>query len=300
MNWLDKFEDDFHTLASICCIVVGNIIYAVSINVLITPMGMYNGGFLGLAQLLRYFLLEVLHLSMPTGIDVTGIIYFLMNVPLFFYAYKAVGLRFSIKSLVSIGLSSLCLTFVPVPAKPLFNDYLTACVVAGVIGGLGSGFILRGGSSTGGSDIIGVCLSKTRPNVSVGGINIAMNLVVYGLCLIVFNVQIAVYSFIYTTIRSVFMDRMHAQNINTEVMIITKIEGIDKILIKDLDRGVTKWRGKGAYTEDDVNIMMTLVSKYEVGHLKSVVLEQDPHAFIMISEGENIVGNFKQHMQIGK
>ena len=162
MNWLDQFEDKFSAFANICYIILGNIIYAVSINVLITPMSLYNGGFLGMAQLLRLFFVKVLHFSGPPGMDLTGIIYFLMNVPLFYYAYRAMGIKFSIKSLISIGMSSLCLTLVPVPAKPLFNDYLSACVVAGVIGGVGSGMILRGGSSTGGSDIIGVCMSKTH------------------------------------------------------------------------------------------------------------------------------------------
>lgn len=296
MNWLNRFEDNFTSLAKICYIIVGNIIYAVSINVLITPMSLYNGGFLGLAQLLRLFFVRVLHLSLPAGIDITGIIYFLMNAPLFYYAYKAVGIKFSAKSLLSIGLSSLCLTLVPVPSEPVFNDYLTACVVAGVIGGVGSGMILRGGSSTGGSDIIGVCMSKTHPNTSVGQINVLFNVAVYGICLLVFNIKIAVYSFIYTTVRSTFMDRMHTQNINSEVMIFTKHDGIDKLIAKDMGRGVTKWKGKGAYTEDDINIMVVAITKYEVTHLEHIVTEADPKAFIMLQEGERIVGNFKKHL----
>lgn len=228
--------------------------------------------------------------------DLTGIIYFLINVPLFYYAYRAVGLKFSIKSLISIGVSSICLTLVPVPTKPLFDDYLSACVVAGVIGGVGSGMILRGGSSTGGSDIIGVCMSKTHPNTSVGRINVLFNVAVYGICLLVFNIQIAIYSFIYTTIRSSFMDRMHTQNINTEALIFTKKDGVDKVIANDMGRGVTKWNGKGSYTEDDIHIMVVAITKYEVGHLQMLVLEQDPHAFIILNDGERIVGNFKKHL----
>lgn len=296
MGIFERIEDKQEAAAKIFWIIIGNAIYAVSINMLITPMSLYNGGFLGIAQLLRMFFINILHVPISSSMDITGVIYFIMNIPLFYYAYRAIGSKFALKTILSIGISSLCLTFVPVPSKPLFSDYLTACVVAGVIGGVGSGLILRGGSSTGGSDIIGMCMAKTHPNSSVGKINMIVNMFVYGICLFAFNVQIAVYSFIYTTIRSTFMDRMHAQNITTEVLIVTKVDGIDKLITKELERGVTRWDGKGAYTDDDVNVLITLVSKYEISHLNHIVLEADPKAFMMMSDGERIVGNFKKHL----
>ncbi len=55
-------------------IVVGNIIYAISINTLITPMNLYNGGVLGTAQLIRYFLANGLGVDLPANFDITGII----------------------------------------------------------------------------------------------------------------------------------------------------------------------------------------------------------------------------------
>lgn len=277
-------------------IIAGNLMFAASVNILITPMDLYNGGFLGIAQLLRHYFVNVLNVSMPPGIDLTGIIYYIMNVPLFWYAKKIVGKAFAGKTLLSTTISSLFLMVIPVPDTPYFDDFLTACVVAGVICGLGGGMILRGGGSTGGSDIIGMCLAKTKPNASVGTFNIFVNLIVYGICLFVFSIQVAVYSLIYTTVRSFFMDRLHAQNINVEVLIITKVEGIDKIITEDLHRGITKWEGKGGYTEEDVHILMSVISKYEFTHLKFAVMEKDPKAFIMVSEGEHVVGNFKKHL----
>lgn len=296
MDAFYKFEGKFRTLANLMWIVVGNIIYAISINTLITPMNLYNGGFLGTAQLIRYFLANDLGVELPANFDVTGIIYFFMNCPLFIYAYRSVGLRFSIKSLLSIGISSLALTIVPVPAKPIFQDYLSACVVAGVIGGVGSGMILRGGSSTGGTDIIGVCMSKTHPNLSVGTVNIIFNALVYLTCFFVFNVQIAIYSFIYTTIRSTFMDRMHTQNINIKAIIVTKKEGIAETVNREMGRGVTAWDGMGTYTGDDMHVMMVAITKYELPQLKEIVESIDPHAFMTVDEGETVVGNFKKHL----
>lgn len=300
MNWFNKFEDKWNGLSSTILIILGNLIYAFSINLLITPMHLYNGGFLGISQIVRYLIVANTGVRTIYGLDFTGIIYFMINIPLFLYAYSSAGFKFATKTLISIGISSVCLTLVPVPKVPYIDDYLTACVVAGVIGGIGTGMILRGGSSTGGPDIIAVCMAKKNPNVSVGMLNNVVNFAVYGCCLLLFNVKIAVYSFIYSAIKAMFIDRMHTQNIKTEVLIITKEEGIEKILTEELNRGVTSWKGTGAYTGDEVNIILTLVSKYEIEHLKGIVHDIDPHAFLMMSEGENIVGNFKRHIGVGE
>jgi len=234
MNWFNKFEDKWNGLSSTILIILGNLIYAFSINLLITPMHLYNGGFLGISQIVRHLIVANTGVRTIYGLDFTGIIYFLINIPLFLYAYSSAGFKFATKTLISIGISSVCLTLVPVPKIPYIDDYLTACVVAGVIGGIGTGMILRGGSSTGGPDIIAVCMAKKNPNVSVGMLNNVVNFAVYGCCLLLFNVKIAVYSFIYSAIKAMFIDRMHTQNIKTEVLIITKKEGIEKILTEEL------------------------------------------------------------------
>lgn len=296
MNTLDKFEENFTRLANIAYILVGNLIYAFSVNMLITPAGLYNGGFLGIAQLLRYLITQVLMIPVPASMDLSGIIYFIMNIPLFIYALKVMGIKFSSMTFVSIAISSLFLTFVPVPASPIVTDRLTACVVAGVIGGVGTGLLLRGGSSTGGSDIIGVCLSKTHPDMSVGKINVIINLVVYAACFFAFNIQTAIYSFIYATVRSTFVDRMHTQNIMVSVKIVTKVPDIDKILTKEMRHGVTTWKGTGAYTDDEVEMLFTIVSRYELHHLIEVVKEADPHAFVAYSDGEHVLGNYKKYL----
>ena len=263
---------------------------------MITPADLYNGGFLGIAQLMRHFITQVAGVQFPSGFDVTGVIYFVINTPLFFYAYKAVGKRFAASTVLSIGISSLFFTFVPVPAVPLVEDKLTACVVGGVVGGIGTGLILRGGSSTGGSDIIGVCLARTNNDISVGKINIGINLFVYAICLVVFNVQTAIYSFIYTTVRSGFVDRMHTQTINVCVKIITKVDGIDEALTAEMDRGVTVWKATGSYTGDDVRMLFTVVSRYELHHVIEIVRAMDEHAFITYSDKEHVIGNYETHL----
>ena len=91
-------------------------------------------------------------------------------------------------------------------------------------------------------------ITQKYPNVSVGKINILMNIFVYLICLFLFNIEIVAYSFIYTTVLSMAIDRVHIQNINTSVMIFTKKLGISQAIMDQMGRGVTNWDGAGAYT----------------------------------------------------
>ncbi len=277
-------------------IVMGSLIFAASVNFIIAPIGLYNGGFTGIAQLIRAFMIMGLGVKMPAWIDFTGIFNLLLNIPLLIYSNKIVGKKFTFNNIVSITLSSIFLAFIPVATNPKIDDFLTACIVGGVIGGIGTGMMLRGGGSSGGADIIAMCRIKTNTDASVGRLNTYINFIVYGICLFAFDVQVAVYSFIYAAIKAVFIDKMHTQNINVQVIIITKVDGVDKAINKILGRGVTAWNGKGSYTDEDVHILISAISKYEITQLKNIVLKTDPSAFMIYTEGEGISGNFKRHL----
>lgn len=275
-------------------ILAGNFIFALGVNQIITPMNLYNGGFTGIAQLTRIFLIDFVGIPQIPGVDYLGIIYFIVNVPLFFYGYKVMGKEFCITSLISIMVASLAMSIVPVATKPLFDNYLAACLVGGVIAGTGAGLVLRGGTSGGGQDIIGVCLSKTHPNFSVGKISIAINCLIYIVCLMMFNIEIVIYSFIYATIIGISIDRVHIQNINVEAMIFTKKVGISNEIMEKLGRGVTRWEGEGAYTGEGTHVLVTMISKYEIDRLMNIVKSIDPQAFVVMNEGSRVYGNFEK------
>lgn len=274
----------------------GSFLFAFGVNVLITPLGLYNGGFMGIAQLLRTFIVQVIHVPVPAGVDLSGIIYFIMNIPLFYMGYRVLGKGFAVKTLVTVGIQSVFLTIVPIPAAPLVDDYLTSCIIGGIVAGTGTGLILRGRSSGGGQDIIGLCCTKKYPGFSVGRVNIMMNVLVYAICLFMFNIEIVIYSLIYTTILSIAIDRVHVQNINMSVMIFTKKTGISRAIMEQLGRGVTNWDGEGAYTNKTSYILFVMISKYEMGQIKQIVHSIDPHAFMIFTEGCAVDGNFEKRL----
>lgn len=276
--------------------VVGSLLFALGVNLIIVPMSLYNGGFMGIAQLLRTFIVDFLHVPVPSGMDLAGMIYFVMNIPLFYMGYRVLGKGFAVKTLVTVAIQSIFMMIVPIPSQPIIEDYLTACIIGGIVAGTGTGLILRGRSSGGGQDIIGLCCSKRFPNFSVGRINILMNFFVYAICLFLFNIEIVIYSLIYATVLSLAIDRVHIQNINTSVMIFTKKAGISKAIMEQMGRGVTNWDGEGAYTNKTSYILFVLISKYEVGQLKQIVHSIDPRAFMIFTEGCSVDGNFEKRL----
>ena len=274
----------------------GTVLFSCGINILITPLGLYNGGFTGLAQLIRTLLMQNLQWSFLSNIDIAGIIYYLINIPLFIWAWKEMGRLFLIKSIIITTFQTLLITFVPIPRAPIVSDYLTACIVGGLVVGTGTGMVLRGRSSGGGQDIVGIIGAKKIPKFSVGKIAILMNVIIYGICLWMFDIEIVIYSLIYTTALAFACDRIHVQNINVSALIFTKKEGISQAVIKEMKRGVTTWDGVGAYTNETSQVLCIMISKYEVEQLKNIVHRIDPQAFLILNEGSIIEGNFEKRL----
>ncbi|WP_405593426.1 YitT family protein [Sellimonas catena] len=225
-------------LYSVC----GGVLFAAGVNLFITPLDLYNGGFMGIAQLIRTFLTSALHLSFGQT-DIAGIIYFIVNLPLLYLAWSKMGRGFFFRTVVTVIVETAALTFIPVPERSLIDDRLTSCVIGGLVAGFGTGLVLRGGSSGGGQDILGLYFTKKFRNFSVGKMATIINVFVYGICLLMFNLETVIYSLIYGVISSVACDRIHIQNINMSVMIFTKKLGISKAIMEETGRGVTNWEG---------------------------------------------------------
>lgn len=279
-------------------VALGAFIFVLPYNLLITPMHLYAGNFTGIAQIIRTLLVTYGHIPLPQGFDITGIILYVINIPLLFLAYKKLGKLFFIKTIITITLVSLFFSIVPVPAQPLISEPLTGCLIAGCIAGSGAGLILRQGSSGGGLDIIGMYLTKTRPNFSVGKVVMIVAVFVFAACFFLYNydIEVVVYSAIFTFVSSFMLDRSHYQNIKISALIFTKNPNVAQVITEDLHRGGTTWKGSGLYSHEDMLVFNTVVSRYEVNKLKREVHALDPHAFISFQSVTSVEGYFQPHL----
>jgi uncharacterized membrane-anchored protein YitT (DUF2179 family) len=59
--------------------------------------------------------------------------------------------------------------------------------------------------------------------------------------------------------------------------------------------GITSWPAQGMFTKENHTVLFFVVSRPNVNALKSVVLEVDECAFIVIGQGHHTVGGTYKH-----
>ena len=275
---------------------LGSLLMSVAINVFIVPQGLYAGGAYGLCQVIRTLLQT--KLGVEASFDLAGVLYFFVNIPLFLLAFRTLGRTFCLKAGICTVSNSVFLALIPSPAVPIIPDPLTSCMIGGILVGFAAGLVLTCGCSTGGLDILGLYLSKKNNRFTVGRFCISFNVCLYLLCFILFDATTAIYSAIYNVLSNLFLDRLHRQNVSVQLLIFTKSKdpALPKYIMEQLDRGVTYWQAKGAYTGDDVQVLCVCLSKYEIDTLEQVIRDIDPNAFFVMQEGVRVVGNFKRHL----
>ena len=284
-------------LRMLACI-LGELIAAFSLNYFIVPLGLYSGGSMGVCQLIRTLLQIWGGLSFG-DYDIAGILYFLSNIPILLYARGILGRKFVLKTVVCTMAFSLFYSVIPAPSTMVVNDPLTACLLGGILTGVGSGLVLTCGGSGGGLDVIGLCLSKKGSRFTVGRFSMTFNAFLYALCLILFTPETAIYSVIYNFASAMVVDKAHQQNISVQALIFTRAgeRELGRVIMDELGRGVTWWEGVGAYTGENVHVLCVCLSKYEIEELFHTVHEMDPHAFITLQEGVRIYGNFHKKLE---
>lgn len=270
---------------------IGSLLFCAGLNWFIVPVGLYNGGTVGISQIIRSLLQDYIYL--PAGFDIAGIINFLINLPLLFLAYSKFGKDLFFKTLFSVITQTILFSILIIPQVPIIDEQITACLIGGLMAGAGVGLTLRAGGSGGGADVLGLYFTQRFKDFSVGKMTLIINAVVYSTCAVLFDLQVAIYSIIYSAVYSIVVDKIHLQNINSSVMIFTKQENLYKKIIENLRRGTTYWKGTGGYTQTDTYVIVTVLSKYEIQQLKQLLTLEDPHAFIIVNNDLDIIGNYE-------
>lgn len=298
MNNLDNFLNNYFrwNLKEFAKAFAGCFIFAFAINVFIVPNSLYNGGILGISQLMRSILENIINMKFP--FDISGIINFTINIPLFVIAYKLISKTFFRRTLICVILQTLFLTIIPSPETAIVKDILACVLIGGIVAGVGSGITLSASGSGGGTDIIGIVISMNNQKTSVGKIGGTINILIYIVCGILYGLPTMIYSIIYAVIASLVIDQTHEQNICSYVMIFTKKkpDTIISFIKEELNRDTTYWEGYGGYDKSRTYISYCALSKYEMQRLERHLHELDQNAFMIKSQGIEINGNFKKNL----
>lgn len=268
--------------------------YAVGVNMFIVPAGLYSGGLMGICQLIRTLLTR--YMGLEIGFDIAGVLYYLINVPIFIVAWNKMRRKTLIKTLITVSFLTLFLAIVPIKAL-LPNDVLASAIVGSLTCGSSLGLMLRCGSSSGGLDIIGLLMAMGKRETGVGNVYLIVNIVQYLAYAVLFDPAVVIYSLIATFLSSFAVDHFHFQNINVEVKIITKRKDeLADAILHGLSRGVTEWSSIGAYTDEPSEVLYIIISKYEVTRLRNIIRQHDPNAFVVFGDKVHVIGNFQKRL----
>lgn len=274
-------------------IILGGFLFALSVNLFLIPASIYNGGFTGIAQLLRDAIQSIFKIE--PNFDIAGLINLGLNIPIFIFAWSRLSKKFVKLSLLSVLSQTISLTYIPIPKTPIVEDVFVAILIAAVLGSFGASLSFRAKGSSGGLDIIGFYRSQQNKG-SIGNIYLVINSIIYLICLVVYNVQTALYSLVYSFIFSYGLDRFHEHNLEASVMVFTRNKEIKHKVIHEINRGVTHWEGFGAYTGTSLDVFVTIVAQSELVDIKRMIRKHDPNAFIIVTKNLKVDGGFEKRL----
>ncbi|MBA2174516.1 YitT family protein [Halobacillus locisalis] len=275
----------------ILIVLLGAILNAVSLNLFLIEANVYASGFTGTAQLITSILTDFL--GVP-GIS-TGLILFILNIPVAILGWYKVGKGFTVYSVVSVAFTTLFLELIPV--QQLSEDIILNAVFGGVIGGVGVGITLKWGASTGGLDIIAMVLSrmKDRP---IGIYFLMINSAIIVVAGLLYEPENALYTLLTLYVTTRVIDAVHTRHEKLTAMIITtKAPELEKAIHAQMVRGITTLPAKGAFTQEDKNMLVMVITRYELYGLQHVISEVDPNAFTNIVQTTGIFGFFRKDDQ---
>lgn len=214
-----------------------------------------------------------------------------INIPLFIVGLLILGRNFGWKTLYATALLSLFLKIIP--AQAVTPDLLLASIFGGLVSGVGLGIVFKFGGTTGGTDLAGSILNKIFPSLSLSTFMMAIDMLVVAFAGIVDKkVETSLYSVIslFVTVKVIDLILEGIGYLKGFLIITNKPEEISERIMKDLDRGVTLFRGKGMYTKEEKDVLLCVVNRSQFTKTKEIVNSVDNKAFIMVTEMSEVLG----------
>ena len=266
--------------------VVGAFIMAASVSLFLLPNELSSGGFSGIATVVYY----ILHIPVGTTI-------LILNIPLFIFATFKIGKEFFLKSIIGTIVMSVSIDILG-NLTPFTNDKILACVYGGILTGLGTALILRGRSSTGGSDLLSTIIKEYKPMTKTGKLITIIDFIIVALNVIFLKkIEIGLYSAITIYIMGKIIDIVFEGIYFTKLVFIIsdKSEQIAEQIKIKVKRGITGIYGQGMYSKNKKLVLMCAISRNDLAELKMVIKDVDPKAFFIITNSREVLGvGFKE------
>lgn len=279
-------------------ITLGVIIMSIGFYFFFVPMDLNTGGVGGLS-------IVVSRLIDKPWFKISYFVYAL-NIILLIVAYFALGKKTFLRTIFPTILYPtiiFLLEITKVPDDLIFRNFpasssvtsqlIIATVFGSLIVGLGLGLMFSNNSTTGGMDIVQKIINKY--------LKIPYSVAIYGtdgivvlLGLLAFNIETVLYGVVSVFIIGLVVDKIiFTGKLGYTAFIITTYEheeAIRNAIVNGLDRGFTKVKVTGGYTDSERSLIICTIKKNQTFELKETVLIHDPKAFTFVVETREVVG----------
>ena len=272
---------------------------------------MVSGGSSGAAQVIKLIIFSIFkNLDTKNERIILSSLYLLINIPLIILAFKGVGLRFAIFTLLNVGCVFLFTNTLKGEIFTALAEYvsdhggmLTRALFAGMCTGISSGIAYKIDTSAGGFDIISFYISAKKSTLAgkygmfINGTIVASFALVSGITSKNFATAIggALFSFVYLLTVMIVIDVINIRNKKAKIEITTSKKDLPQLLIANIPHGATLVEAKGAFTENERLIIEMVVSTTEIKRSVNIIKTLDPESFVVVTSLSGVYGNF--HMR---
>ena len=263
--------------------ILGCLICAFSFNIFMVPYNILPGGVSGISLIVNHFV----YVNNAVFIMVASLVLLVIS---FIFLGKETTINSLIGSIlfpIFVYLTELFLKYFPIN----FDSLILSIIFGSLAFGFGLGLVYREGYTTGGTDIINKLLNKYLYTTMGTGLLIIEGIIV-GVSGLVFGINTMLYSIITIYLTSVILDRVliGISSKKSFYIVTSKQEEVTNYIINDLKHGVTRLEGRGAYTKEKKDLLLTVIPTGEYYRLKVGLKKIDPHAFFVVSDSYEVGG----------
>ena len=258
---------------------LGSVVAAFALEQFLIPNTVLDGGVTGISIIIYKL----------TNIPLSFLV-LIINIPFIYIGYKNLGKRFLFRTLYSMMVFSLFLSFFEL-FDPFTEEMLLATVFGGAILGVGVGLIIKSGGCNDGTESVAMVISK-KTSLSVGQIVLIFNLVIYTIAGFIFGFDRAMYSLLTYIITFKVIDFVSEglEQAKAAMIITDKGTDLSEEIYKKLGRTTTKIKAKGLISGEK-EVMYCVLTRVEIFELRHIVEEMDESAFVTITDVSDIIGN---------
>lgn len=269
-------------LKKIATVLAGNTVYALAVSLFILPNGLITGGTTGLA------LVAHAKLGIPIALFI-GI----FNIIMFVAGAFVLGRAFALTTMISTFYYPFILgVFEKLSGNMVITqDRMLATVFSGLLIGAGIGMVIRAGASTGGMDIPPLILNK-KWNLSISQTMSVFDCLILLSQMIFSNLEQILYGILLVLLYTMVLDKvlMTGRNQMQVKVISKKYDQISQEIQRRMDRGTTLLASEGGHLRESSFAVLTVISGRQLPKLNELVLEIDPHAFMIINQVTEVRG----------